>query len=199
MAKSANLLIAAVASDHLAPLGLIRKGRSRTWIDDHGWWLINVEFQPSSGRVGCYLNIGDQHLWVVRPHLTFDGMERPVGAAAFVAFNGDEEAFAQSMAHVAKVAIEAIRRRRDAHGDGIKALKRLTDRGDDLNAGIAAALRGDQEAARLRLARHIHDADRSVADSYVGVSASVARAQAEGAIAESRTLLQLRPAQADWW
>lgn len=33
----------------LAPLGVRRRSRSRTWLDDHGWWLGIVEFQPSAG------------------------------------------------------------------------------------------------------------------------------------------------------
>ncbi|MBO0772648.1 MAG: hypothetical protein J2P35_14415 [Actinobacteria bacterium] len=41
-------IIAEVAGQVLAPLGVRRRGRSRTWLDDHGWWLGIVEFQPSS-------------------------------------------------------------------------------------------------------------------------------------------------------
>jgi hypothetical protein len=25
----------------------VQKGRSRIWLDDHGWWIAVVEFQPS--------------------------------------------------------------------------------------------------------------------------------------------------------
>src|SRR6202000_1719294 len=38
------------------PLGLERRGRSRTWIDDQRWYAIVVEFQPSGFSKGSYLN-----------------------------------------------------------------------------------------------------------------------------------------------
>jgi hypothetical protein len=58
-----NTVIAEVAKQVLAPLGVKRKGRSRTWLDDHGWWLGIVEFQPSSWGAGSYLNVGPEFLW----------------------------------------------------------------------------------------------------------------------------------------
>jgi hypothetical protein len=53
-----NAVINAQARQVLKPLGLVRQGKSRVWIDDHGWWTIQVEFQPSSWSKGSYLNIG---------------------------------------------------------------------------------------------------------------------------------------------
>jgi hypothetical protein len=41
----------------LTPLGLTQRGRSRLWLDDHGWWLIVVEFQPSAWSRGSHLNV----------------------------------------------------------------------------------------------------------------------------------------------
>ena len=43
-----NKIIASAAKSALKPLGLKRVGRSRTWYDDHGWWAVVVEFQPSA-------------------------------------------------------------------------------------------------------------------------------------------------------
>lgn len=56
----------------LRPLALVQRGRSRMWIDHHGWWIINVEFQPSSWSKGSYLNVGVQWLWHRSPALCFD-------------------------------------------------------------------------------------------------------------------------------
>ena len=53
-----NAVIGAQARLVLKPLGLTRKGTSRVWIDDHGWWAIQVEFQPSAWSKGSYLNVG---------------------------------------------------------------------------------------------------------------------------------------------
>jgi hypothetical protein len=53
-----NVVITAEARQVLKPLGLVRQGKSRVWIDDHGWWTIQVEFQPSAYSKGSYLNVG---------------------------------------------------------------------------------------------------------------------------------------------
>jgi len=58
-----NKLIAQAARGVLRPMGLRLQGRSRIWLDDHGWWLGVVEFQPSSWSKGSYLNVGVCWLW----------------------------------------------------------------------------------------------------------------------------------------
>ncbi len=187
----ADKLIANAAKTALAPLGLVRKRRSRTWIDDHGWWLINVEFQPSSYAKGCYLNIGTQHLWVTRGYLCLDEMERPLGGATFVSFTGDEDAFATAMCGVAATAAEAVEQRRRRHGEGRDALIALTAGPDDLDAGIAATLLGDADRARVRFNGRIHPAHQTWADEYSAMDADAARARASQVIAAERTALRL--------
>ena len=51
-------LIAAAAKRHLSPLGCRRKGQSRFWSADHGFYQIGIEFQPSGWSKGSYLNEG---------------------------------------------------------------------------------------------------------------------------------------------
>jgi len=58
-----NAEIAAAAKSVLGPIGCKRKGRSRLWLDDHGWWVGVVEFQPSGWSKGSYLNVGASYLW----------------------------------------------------------------------------------------------------------------------------------------
>ena len=53
-----NKLIAQVAKQTLLPAGLKRKGKSRLYYDDNGWWCTIVEFQPSGFSKGSYLNVG---------------------------------------------------------------------------------------------------------------------------------------------
>jgi hypothetical protein len=55
-------------------MGLIRKGRSRTWWDDHGWWLVIVEFEPSGFSKGSGLNVGIFWLWTAetQPWVSYD-------------------------------------------------------------------------------------------------------------------------------
>jgi hypothetical protein len=50
----------------------MQKGRSGIWLADQGWWLIVVEFQPSTWSRGSHLNVGCMWLWNVKGHLSFD-------------------------------------------------------------------------------------------------------------------------------
>ena len=65
-------LIDQAAREVLSPLHIFQKGRSRVWIDDHRWWLTNIEFQPSSWSKGSYLNVGALWLWSEHDYLSFD-------------------------------------------------------------------------------------------------------------------------------
>jgi hypothetical protein len=67
-----NKLIDAAAKNLLKPLGLQRKGTSRVWLDDHGWWLTQVEFQPSAWSKGSYLNVGVCWLLYEGSHSSFN-------------------------------------------------------------------------------------------------------------------------------
>jgi hypothetical protein len=55
--EHSSQIIAAAARRALAPVGFWRKGRSRVWLSDHGFWLTVVEFQPSGFGKGSYLNV----------------------------------------------------------------------------------------------------------------------------------------------
>lgn len=67
-----NVVVRDAARSALEPLGLVQRGRSRTWLDDRTWHLIVVEFQPSGWSKGSYLNVGVMWLWRVTHALTFD-------------------------------------------------------------------------------------------------------------------------------
>lgn len=71
-----NKIINDVAKKVLSPAGLFREGRSRCWIDDNEWFMIQVEFQPSSYEKGSYLNVGIAFLWEsteeLNQHLAFE-------------------------------------------------------------------------------------------------------------------------------
>jgi hypothetical protein len=67
-----NKIILAVAKQALSSLGLQRVGKSRVWYDDHGWWAIVVEFQPSSWGRGSYLNVGLSWMLYEQSHWAFD-------------------------------------------------------------------------------------------------------------------------------
>jgi hypothetical protein len=67
-----NRLLKKVAGEVLEPLGLMHLGRSRTWIDDHGWWATVVAFDPSGYGRGTYLKVGVSLLWHPVGGLSFD-------------------------------------------------------------------------------------------------------------------------------
>lgn len=67
-----NALIASAAKAALRPIGCFQKGKSRTWLDDHGWWVGVIEFQPSSLAKGTFLNVGACWLWSGKTYLSFD-------------------------------------------------------------------------------------------------------------------------------
>lgn len=82
-------LINKAAIEILKPIGLVRKGQSRIWLDDNGWWLTMIEFQPSSWSKGTYLNVGISWLWYPKEYMTFDIGYRE---SEFVEFK-DEDTF----------------------------------------------------------------------------------------------------------
>jgi hypothetical protein len=88
MENKHSQLLAAAAKRHLAPLGLKRQGRSRTWLDDQKWFVTVVEFQLSGYSKGSFLNVGAHFLWSWNGHLSFDlgyRMEK------FVSFDSEEQ------------------------------------------------------------------------------------------------------------
>ena len=141
-------------------MGFTQTGKSpRGWRFDHGWWLINVEFQPSNFSVGSYLNVGLQHLWVVRDWGSFSYGSRTMieGHGHFVDLV-DEEVIVQERANAIAISAAAAAQPwlRMLDGD-VKHLRWLTkqDGGgwDELDAGIASALLGKGRAARDTLLR----------------------------------------------
>ena len=67
-----NKLTAEVAKQTLLPAGLKRKGKSRLYYDDNGWWCTVIEFQPSGFSKGSYLNVGVCWLLYEQDYWSFD-------------------------------------------------------------------------------------------------------------------------------
>ena len=142
-------LIGSAAREILKPLGLRQQGRSRTWLDDRGWWLISVEFQPSSWSPGSYLNVGATWLWYEKDYISFDEGYRVEGFSQFV----DEAQFGPIASDLVKRAAEEVNRFRvlfpTVHAVA-RQLEQKSPKGfwDEFNAGMACALSGDAVSAR---------------------------------------------------
>lgn len=93
-------LLTLAAREMLAPLGCIQKGRSRTWLDDRGWFVTVIEFQPAGSSQGSYLNVGVHLLWNWSGHLSFDMIRR---SEPFVRYMSDAQ-FGPEAARLASVA-----------------------------------------------------------------------------------------------
>ena len=101
-----NRLIAAKAKDLLKPLKFKRVGKSRLWIKDNGWWVVIVEFQPSSWSKGTYVNVHVSSLLYESEGWAFYGGDRLPGFAS-AENNPDFESKVEGMAaHAASYASE---------------------------------------------------------------------------------------------
>ncbi len=101
-------IISKVAREVLKPIGVKRKGQSRTWLDDNGWWITVVEFQPSGWSKGTYLNVAINWQWYPNDHFSFDVSYREPG---FVEYETDEqfELEVRNLAEVAKIKVQEFR------------------------------------------------------------------------------------------
>jgi hypothetical protein len=141
-------LIAAAAGAALLPLGCKRVGRSRTWISDQRYWLIVIEFQPSSWQKGSYLNVGAMWLWRAAKGHSFNVGYR---IGHFLPFYSYEQ-FSPAVAELAGQGAHEVRRLREQFKSLPDIYRYLVDRTSEKNhdifhAAIAAGLVGDIENA----------------------------------------------------
>ena len=102
--KDHNEIIAKIATAMFKPYGIKRKGRSRTFLDDHGWYTIIIEFQPSSWSKGTYLNIGINFHWYLKNYFSFDIGDRENEFVDFV----NEEQFTERVNKLCEKSIQKI-------------------------------------------------------------------------------------------
>ncbi|WP_405680901.1 hypothetical protein OG239_02540 [Streptomyces sp. NBC_00868] len=143
-------ITASAAWASLKPLGLAQRGRSRVWIDDHGWWLGVVELTPPR-TAGSGLYIGAMWMWHDVDHLAFRVEAVRIGPELF----RTEDQFtplALELSRRAAAEVSAQREKFPALPDIARYLmSRPVRRGflwDGFDAGIAAALVGDTDLGR---------------------------------------------------
>lgn len=204
----ASTIIQGVAKEVLGPLGLRRKGRSRSWLDDRGWWLGNVEFQPSSGSQGSYLNVGVMWLWQELPYFVYNVGYR---VHEFEPYK-DPEQFQEVATELARMAADEVSRYRVTFASPTACAEYYANVRDVapnsfLDAGIAHGLVG-----RAREAKSWFDAHLAIADDREFVIEEKRRVdelrnlldnqpeferRIRVSIVKTRDLLRL-PALADW-
>ncbi|MFD9831895.1 hypothetical protein [[Kitasatospora] papulosa] len=152
-------IITSAARDSLNPLGLAQRGRSRLWIDDHGWWLGVVEFTPPR-MTGSGLYVGAMWLWHDVDHLAFHVDAIRVGSELF----RTEDQFtplALELSRQAAANVTALREKFPALPDVARYLTSKPVRGgslwDSSDSGIAAALVSDPDTARDRFERVLRE------------------------------------------
>jgi hypothetical protein len=148
-----NGQIAVAAKSVLAPLGCIRKGRSRTWLDDNGWWVGVIEFQPSSWSKGSYLNVGASYMWKPAFAQSYWSFDASLGLRPWRdAIEG--ESFSGKATELALIARETLLALRANHHTIALAADWLQSEGiegtlwREYHLGIALGLSGRTEAAR---------------------------------------------------
>ena len=105
--RQADRLIRQAAREALAPMGLFQKGQSRVWLDDNGWFLTLVEFQPITWSQGACLNVGASFLWEQGAAFAAELPYNYTFGATFrerdhVEYAGDDAAFYQAMLDMAE-------------------------------------------------------------------------------------------------
>lgn len=138
-------LIQAAAKAVLRPLGCVQKGRSRTWLDDQGFWVGVVEFQPSAWSQGSYLNVGACWLWREKDYLSFDAGEYRV--EGFRPYGSDEQ-FVSAAQALAERAGEEVKKLRAlfpslSHVQAVLAKGPLHSIHDHYHLAVSSGLSGD--------------------------------------------------------
>ena len=117
-------ILAAAAKRHLVPVGGRRKGQSRVWLIDHGYWLVQIEFQPSGWSKGSYLNVGAHWLWRAKPGpISFDYNDR---VEDFISFESSEQ-FKPEADRLAARATEEVLKLERIFGSVTETAQVLTD------------------------------------------------------------------------
>ncbi len=160
VADQHSRVIAEAAGAALSPLGLVRKGRSRIWLDDQSWWLGIAGFQPSNRKPGTYLNVGLMFLWHPVDHYIFE-----IGGQVEGFSPADSSDFVQAVHAKAERAAREIRKLRASlrsADDVIRYYAPVSGRTSifgEGNLATALGLAGNMDHCRRALDRALRQRD----------------------------------------
>ncbi|MFQ6172383.1 hypothetical protein ACK8HX_12310 [Oryzobacter sp. R7] len=201
-------ILSRLATEHLGPAGLVRRGRGRVWLDDHGWWVGVVELQPSGFSRGTHLDVGVTWPWHVgedEPHLS---LGEPVRVGRFAPYESEEQ-FAADVEELLRGGLAEVEERRRANATPAAAASRVGSgaevvgwptwdaavlhgiAGDGAQAAalFGAVASGDEEVGWWRPVRERADAWRTL----VTADPDAFRAELGGVIRRTRAGLGLDP------
>lgn len=69
--KNANE-IHKIAKEILTPYGIMREGKSKSWLDDHGWHTIFIEFLPFKSGWGTIVRVAANFHWHQKDYMSYD-------------------------------------------------------------------------------------------------------------------------------
>lgn len=151
-------ILNSTAREGLRPLGLARKGRSRTWLYDRGWWVGIVEFEPHGWMRDTFLTVAVDWLWHERDHLAYSvggRVEHLFGEPPYEDFveAKEEEQFRAAVRGLTMRAAEEVEGYRRRFPTVEEAAGYLRERGDEdfwqaFDAGVACGLLGQACEAR---------------------------------------------------
>lgn len=206
----------------LKPLGMFRAGRSRTWLDDNGWFLISADYEPSAYEKGSYIAVGICFLWEktegLRAEIYYDygGRIAAAGdkAASYVTYCERDARYEQAIARFTDAAAQKVQEYRGFR-DHAYARKMLEQRlaavpdaqrfWECYDLAMLCFLADDYDAGMTYLHAFLQTAERNGADWADAFAASLrgslqtaygspdaAKQTVSGMIAHRRELLQNR-------
>ena len=206
MAGSHDKIIAAAAKRALQSLDLRRKGQSRLWLGDHGWWLAVVEFQPSAFQKGSYLNVAAHWLWSEGGYISFDlgrGTEWGSRVAEFETYVSDGQ-FQSAADRLAALAADEVQQLAQSLPSVAAAADVLMKRESAspppsrgswaaYHAGVAAGLADRPRNAEAMLHSVTDERVKEAADRFIALLPDAARFKAAASclIAAQRQALRL--------
>lgn len=186
-------IIASAAKVTLQPLGFRRKGQSRLWLADHGWWLAVVEFQPGGFQKGSYLNVAAHWLWSENGYISFDfgsGAEWGSRVAGFEEYESDDQfrSAAVRLADTAALEAEHLARRFPSIEAAAELLSGRESRLSSIHtgswstyhAGVAAGLAGRGTDAGAMLSSVTDERVKGAAERFIEVLGDSAQFKALG-------------------
>ena len=103
-------IIRTTAKEILEPEKFFRAGNSRCYLDDNGYFMIQVEFQPVTCMQGSGLNVGVVFLWETTKALN-ETLARDYGGDTGVSYveYRDDDSFRADMETLMKTALDNVK------------------------------------------------------------------------------------------